>query len=125
MAEIDIAADKVARVIFLAREIEEQTAVGAHDGVRDGAAGRVAEHEFRSYVADLAEDEQYALVAVMWIGRDSFGADDYEEALDTARQEAVNATEEYLLGTPMLADYLESGLEALGIDPADAESDAY
>ena len=46
MAEIDIAADKVARVIFLAREIEEQTAVGAHDGVRDGAAGRVAEHEF-------------------------------------------------------------------------------
>jgi hypothetical protein len=123
MAELDISADKVARVILLAREIGEQTAVGAHDGLRDGRAGRQAEQEFRSYVADLDVDEQYALVAVMWIGRDSFDADEYDQAFATARQEAVNPTEDYLIGMPMLADYLESGLEALGIDPGEAEDD--
>lgn len=125
MADIDISADKVARVILLAREIGEQTAVGAHDGVRDRTAGRVAEQEFRSYVADLAEDEQYALVAVMWIGRDSFDAAEYDVAFETARQEAINATEDYLSGIPMLADYLEAGLEALGIDPSEAEDGVY
>ena len=125
MADIDISADKVARVILLAREIGEQTSVGAHDGVRDRAAGRVAEQEFRSFVADLSEDEQYALVAVMWIGRDSFDAAEYDDAFRTAQQEAVNATEDYLSGIPMLADYLEAGLEALGIDPADAEDGVY
>ncbi len=125
MAEIDIAADKVARIILLAREIQEQTAVGAHDGMRDRSAGRMSRHEFRSYVADLAEDEQYALVAIMWIGRDDFAGEEYEEAFTTARQESINSTEEYLIGIPTLADYLEAGLEALGIDPTDAEEGVY
>lgn len=125
MAEIDISADKVARVILLAREIQEQTAVGAHDGMRDRSAGRMARHEFRNFVADLAEDEQYALVALMWIGRDDFGADEYGDALKTAQQEALNATEDYLIGIPTLADYLEAGLEAVGIDPGDAEDGVY
>lgn len=125
MAEIDISADKVARVILLAREIAERTAVGAHDGIRDRSAGKVADQEFRSYVADLSVDEQYALVAVMWIGRESFEPSEYDLAFDTARQEAVSPTEDYLSGIPMLADYLESGLESLGFDPGEAEDGVY
>ncbi|MFV0243921.1 MAG: DUF3775 domain-containing protein [Qingshengfaniella sp.] len=125
MAEIDISVDDVARVILLAREIQEQGAIGAHDGVRDRSAGPLAAHEFRSFVDDLYEDQQAALVALTWIGREDFGPEEYPEALQTARQEAVNKTSGYLIGIPNLADYLEAGLEALGIDPGAAEDGVY
>ena len=37
------------------------------------------------------------------------------EAIATAKQEATTPTEDYLLGIPLLADYLEDGLAKLGI----------
>ncbi|PWR01817.1 hypothetical protein DKT77_14545 [Meridianimarinicoccus roseus] len=117
----EIHADAIAQVILLAREVGEATAVGARDGVRHGGSGSLAARELRDFIANLNEEEQYSLVAVMWIGRDSFTADEYDEAYDTARLEATNPTEDYLVGIPMLADYLESGLEALGISPGDVE----
>lgn len=119
----EIHADTIAQVILLSREIGEATAVGAHDGLRGTGSGTLAARELRAFIAGLNEDEKYSLVAVMWIGRDSFSADEYDEAYDTARQEATNPTEDYLAGMPMLADYLESGLEALGIAPGDVEQD--
>lgn len=39
----------------------------------------------------------------------------------TALAEKVNPTEDYLLGVPLLADYLEEGLDKLGISVEDAE----
>ncbi len=119
----EIHAGTIAQVILLAREMQESTQVGAHDGIRDASAGNQANSEFKAFVSGLTEDEQYSLVAVMWIGRDSFSAEEYDEAYTTAQQEAVNKTEDYLVGTPMLADHLEAGLEALGIDPGEAEDD--
>lgn len=121
----EIHSDTIAQVIALAREIDEATVVGAHDGMRDPGAGSMAMRELKDFVANLTEEEQYSLVAVMWIGRDSFDAEDYEEAYATAQQEATNATENYLAGIPMLADYLESGLEALGISPGEADKGVY
>ena len=119
----EIHADAIAQVILLAREIDEATVVGARDGMRAHGSGLQAMRELKGFIANMTEEEQYSLVAVMWIGRDSFGADDYDEAYATAQQEATNATEVYLSGTPMLAEYLESGLEALGIAPGAAEED--
>ena len=45
-------------------------------------------------------------------------------ASDTARAERTTRTERYVLGMPLLADYLAEGLEAFGIDPEEAEEDA-
>ena len=59
----------------------------------------------------------------MWIGRESFDADEFEEAKATALAEATAPTEDYLSGIPELPDYLEDGLEALGINVADAEDE--
>ena len=39
-------------------------------------------------------------------------------------EERLARTERYLLGMPLLADYLAEGLEAFGIDPGDAEDSA-
>ncbi|WP_224824980.1 DUF3775 domain-containing protein [Cognatishimia sp. MH4019] len=102
---LDINTSKIAQVILYAREMER------------------AEPELRGFIDNLNEDEQASLVAVMWIGRDSFDADDLEEAKATAREEATTPTADYLLGTPHLADHLENGLDALGISATDAEDD--
>ena len=131
---LDITPDKVAFLAVLAREIDVKVAPwdGAGDDT-DSDAGAALEAladdpavvEFREFVEGMNEDEQACLVAIMWIGRDTFGPEDLEEAIDTAKAEHVNNTADYLLGVPLLADYLEAGLEALGIDPTEEEDGIY
>ena len=115
---LDITADKIAHVIIRAREYESGVNAWAHSGHRTGHGVRTELHEF---IASLNEDEQAALTAVMWIGRESFDAEDLDEAIATARAEKTVPTEDYLMGEPQLADYLEAGMDALGISPEDAE----
>lgn len=81
------------------------------------------EAELRAFIRRLNEDEKAELVAIMWIGRETFEPEEWEEALATAREEATTPTEDYLLGIPLLPDYLETGLERLGIDVSGAEED--
>lgn len=102
---LDIALPKLAQVILYGHEIER------------------AENELRGFVETLNDEECHSLIAVMWIGRESFGADEYPEALSTARQEAVTPTADYFIGTPHFADHLEAGLEALGFSASQAEEE--
>ncbi|UWR60408.1 DUF3775 domain-containing protein [Phaeobacter inhibens] len=102
---LEISTRKVAQVALMARELTR------------------AEGELRAFIDRMGEDEQAELVAIMWIGRDSFEASDLEEAIATARQEATTPTADYLIGTPHLADNLEAGLDALGIDVQGVEED--
>ncbi|MBR2656179.1 DUF3775 domain-containing protein [Yoonia sp.] len=104
---LPISSDKVAEVIILARELDR------------------AENEFDGFVDRLNEDEQAGLVAVFWIGRGTFEPDDLAEAVRTAMQQAETPTANYLKRSPHLADHLESGLEALGIDSSEVEDDLY
>ncbi len=72
--------------------------------------------ELREAIEDLDEDASCELVALMWIGRGTYDAEDWEEAVETARQEATNSTADYLTGTPQLGDFLEEGLVAMGYE---------
>lgn len=108
---LEIAPAKIAQIIVQARALDEARAVGD----RSDSAG------LRAFIADLNDDEQAALTAVMWIGRDSFSADELTEAVATARSSRTTATEDYLLGEPRLADFLEEGMEALGLSPEDEQ----
>ena len=72
--------------------------------------------ELREAIDDLDEDASYELVVLMWIGRGTYDAEDWEEAIETARQEATNSTADYLIGTPQLGDFLEEGLVAMGYE---------
>jgi len=125
---LQISPEKIAHVIVRARELDAK--VGSwdspgdsrdSDSILESRAGDATEDELRAFIAGLNDDEQASLVAVMWIGRETYGADELEEAIDTARAEATAPTEDYLLGVPLLADYLEDGLDALGISVEDAE----
>ncbi|PVA07874.1 DUF3775 domain-containing protein [Thalassorhabdomicrobium marinisediminis] len=104
---LKINTDKVAEIIILARDMSR------------------GEREFDAFVSGLSEEEQASLVALMWIGRDSFDAAEYQEAYETALSEATTPTEQYLKGSPHLADHLENGLDALGISAAAEEDDLY
>lgn len=126
MTTIDISPSKVARIIIRARQLDAKTArwdtpadEADADTILEARPSDATEAELRSYISDLNSDEQAALVALMWIGRETFTADDLDEALETARSERTSPTEDYLLGIPLLSDYLTSGLEALGYDPED------
>ena len=119
---LEISPDKIAHVIIRAREYDSGVNAWAHSGQRTGHGTRTELHEF---IASLNDDEQAALTAVMWIGRESFDADELDEAMATAKAERSAPTEDYLMGEPRLADYLEAGMEALGISPEDAEDDLH
>ncbi|MBF9045820.1 DUF3775 domain-containing protein [Rhodobacterales bacterium LSUCC0031] len=82
-----------------------------------------AEHELRGFIDAMPEDERAELVALYWIGRGSFEAADWEEAVATALAEATTPTADYLIGSPHFPDHLEAGAEIMGIDITDAEED--
>lgn len=100
---LEISTRKIARVILLTREY-----------------GPDSPH-LADYISGLNEDEQASLVALMWVGRDSFSPEELDDAKLEARREASAPTENYLSGIPGLAEHLESGLELLGIDVTDVE----
>ncbi|WP_293575317.1 DUF3775 domain-containing protein [Phaeobacter sp.] len=102
---LEISVRKVAQVALMARELER------------------AEAELRAFVDRMSEDQQAELVAIMWVGRGSFEVEELRDAIQTAKEEATIPTADYLIGTPHLADNLESGLEALGLDVQAAEQD--
>ncbi len=105
---LEISTNKIARIIIRAREMDGKSA---------------DDPTLFQYVGDLNDDEQASLVAVMWIGRETFGPEDLDEAIQTAKSEASAPTENYLLGIPMLPDYLEDGLEALGYSVSEIKED--
>lgn len=100
---LDISTGKVVRVIALARELGPENP------------------HLKDYISGLNVDEQVSLVALCWIGRESFAAEELEDALYTARRERVAPTEDYLTGMPELADFLEDGMDAIGLNVAHEE----
>ncbi|MCV0429852.1 MAG: DUF3775 domain-containing protein [Roseibium sp.] len=86
-----------------------------HDGLAEEESDDLSDEELRELIEDLNVDEAAELVAVTWIGRGDFEAEDFQQAVDEARERAVGSTAKYLLGMPLFADYLEAGLDALDL----------
>lgn len=131
---IDIAPEKVAYVIIKAREYdakvgawndtpEEGDAEEDPNAILEDFANDPTRAELASFISGLNFDEQANLVALAWVGRGTFEKEEFTEAVETARNERINATAVYLLGMPLLADFLENGLEAMGYSVEDSEND--
>ncbi len=102
---IEISPRKVVHVIYLARE------------ERSGAA------ELYAFIDGLNAEEKAHLTALAWVGRGAFEPEDFNEAVETAFAEATIPTADYLMGMPHLAENLESGLDAMGVDVSGEEED--
>lgn len=131
---LDIAPEKVAHVIIKAREYDAKVAAwnsspdeadAAEDpeSILEDFASDPTRAELVGFLRMLNQDEQANLVALMWVGRGTFEAEEFDEAVDTARAERAKGATRYLVGTPLLANYLEDGLEKLGFSVEDVESD--
>jgi hypothetical protein len=111
-------------LITLAREFQAKEEVcipqEGESSAEDWAMQVLADHgndynvgEFRSIVKDFSERQRAELVALMWLGRGDYTADEWEEAVDEALGDYSIRAAEYVLAHPMVSDHLEEGLIAL------------
>ena len=77
------------------------------------------EQELRDAIDGLNVDEREELLALLWLGRGDFDAQGWREAIQQARDLRTITETDDLLGTPLLGDYLEEGVEALGLSLED------
>lgn len=89
---------------------EEPAASDSEDGILE---------ELSTFVRNLDEEEQIELVALTWLGRGDYEAEQWEEAKEAAAERHNARTAEYLLGIPLLPDYLEEGLAAFDLSCVD------
>jgi hypothetical protein len=121
-----IAAEKICFIIVKAREFDVKDAVtnpGESSSAADDAMSSVLEdriddpvaQELRGFIGALNEDEQIELVALTWLGRGDGTIADWNELRAEASRAHNKRTAAYLLGIPLLADYLEEGLTQFGL----------
>ena len=77
------------------------------------------EQELRDAIDGLGVPERQELLALMWLGRGDYDAASWSEGLQQARETGSATETDYLLGTPLLGDYLEEGVSALGLSLED------
>lgn len=70
----------------------------------------------------LDDDQRIEVLALVWLGRGDFEPGDWRQALAQAREVHDRRETDYLAGTPLLADYIEAGLDLLGHSCADIEA---
>ncbi len=82
------------------------------------------QRELHVAIRQLDEDAKATLVALAWVGRGDYEASEWKEALIAARERGEASTARYLMGLPLLGDYLEDGADELGISVASEEAAA-
>ncbi|MDP6174684.1 MAG: DUF3775 domain-containing protein [Rhodospirillales bacterium] len=125
-----IAVENVCYLIAKSREFESPAGAMAGDysenrpdepvhDIHTADEGDPILDEIKSWFGALNWDQQCELVALTWIGRGDYTKDDWDELLLTANQQHNDRTAEYLLGMPLLPNYLEEGLAQFGMDCED------
>jgi hypothetical protein len=94
--------------------------VEALEDERDNPVGR----ELRAKIAGLNDDAKAALVALTWIGRGDYEANEWSDAFTVARERSEAPTTRYLMGIPLLGDLLAEGASALGVNASEEETAA-
>jgi hypothetical protein len=124
---IDLNPESVANIAAHAREFQASASMEAEVApamMTDDSAferltawhGDTGYMELKNLIDDLEPDQQATLVALMWVGRGDYDINDWEAALTYASEAEGVPTADYLIATPLLADYLEEGLNQHGYD---------
>ena len=123
---LEISTEKVCFTIIKARAFDVKDAVTDPDPVSNASDDAMyavleshrddpVEEELTSFISSLTVDEQIDLVTLAWLGRDDYDRSDWDDLREQATDAHNERTAQYLLGMPMLADYLEEGLSQLGL----------
>ena len=123
---LTISPEKVCYVLAKARELDVKVAPEELD---DEGMGRILEdyaddptfEELKSFLEAQSDDELAELVALTWSGRGDYTVEEWREVLSQVRDVRDRHTVGYLLGTPLLSDYLEEALAQCGHSCEDYE----
>jgi hypothetical protein len=135
MPELTISSDQVAFLIEKARQFDVKDIASDPDSGSNGAdddmidvlednGGDPVQKEIYGFIAALTEDEQIDLVALMRLGRGDGTIEEWDELRKEAADGRNGHTARYLLGEPLLGDFLAEGLNAFGIDWTDERTSA-
>ena len=127
--ELETPLDMICRIIVRAREWDAQVPSNEPDEVdEDGPISTDDEYdvlidekndsveaEIEAALDDLAEDQRAEILALAWIGNGTFDISDWDEAISEAADPDSDPILEQLMDMPMLAAYLDAGLEAFDL----------
>ncbi len=130
--ELSVSTEQVCFIITKARQFEvkdlpvipDAASNASDDGmasVLESRANDPVAQEIRSFVNAMDEDEQIDLVALTWVGRGDFDMDEWKEAREQAAAAHNERTADYLLGLPLLSEFLEDALSDCGRSCEDEE----
>jgi hypothetical protein len=126
MPELAISAEKVGFLIEKTREFDAKEGSSDPDSGSNGADDNMVDvleedgsdpvaREITGFINAMSEDEQIDLIALLRLGR----GDGTIEEWDDLRREAADGrdrrTASYLLGEPLVSDYLAEGLDEFGL----------
>ena len=124
--ELSIAEDKLCFIVEKAREFDVKDEVtdpdDASNPTDDAMIAVLEDHkddpvvqEITAVIRSMSVDEQIDLVTLAWLGRGDGSLDDWNDLRAEAARAHNNRTASYLLGMPLLPDYLEEGMAQFGL----------
>jgi hypothetical protein len=124
-SDLSISPEKVCYIIAKAREFDAKDVVtdpdDASNATDDAMISVLEDHredpvvqEIAAAIFAMSEDEQIDLVTMAWLGRGDGSIEDWNELRAEATRAHNKRTASYLLGMPLLADYLDEALSELG-----------
>jgi hypothetical protein len=127
LPDLSISDEKLCFIIAKAREFDVKDAVtdpgDSSNPTDDMNLAVLEDHKDDPVVAELSAvinsmsvDEQVDLVALTWLGRGDGDIDDWNDLRAEAARAHNRRTAAYLLGIPLLADYLDEAIAEFGID---------
>ena len=120
--------ETICRLIIRARELEAQVPSIENDGeddptdsddefaVLEDEANEAIEEEMIALLDDLGDDQVQEILALAWVGRGTYDASEWSEALEAAADTDAEDPVDQLLDMPTLAAYLDAGLAAFDMN---------
>jgi hypothetical protein len=114
--------ETICRLIIRSRELEAQVPAIENDeeedptdsddefAVLEDESNEAVEEEMRVTLEDLADDQIQEVLALAWVGRGTYDATEWDDALEEATD--ISDPVEELLDMPTLAAFLDAGLAA-------------
>ncbi len=124
--ELSLSPQKLCFIIAKAREFDVKDVVtdpgDSSNATDDGMLSVLEDHkddpvvqEITAVIRSMSEDEQIDLVALTWLGRGDGTLDDWDELRAEAARAHNKRTAQYLLGMPLLPDFLDEAAAQFGI----------
>ena len=130
--DLTVSTEQVCFIIAKARQFEVKDVPTVPDpgsnasddrmvSVLEARAGDPVTQEIRAFVNAMDEDQKIDLVALTWVGRGDYEIGEWKEARAQAAAAHNDRTADYLLGLPLLSEFLEDALSDCGLSCEDEE----